>query len=170
MGTIEDKLKRLHGNRVYLDTNVFIYFLGLTPFFICSICNRLPLKHFEKALFFPFHRLTFIPNNCRVLFQLFHLLRDRMEPVLRILGLTKMFDVVVPLLGTIISLYVGDVHFLQICAFTSHLHERIGHSIAVLYDFQRHQVIAKGLKVPAVRAVEHLIRQVQERELIYKVH
>ena len=27
MGTIEDKLKRLHGNRVYLDTNVFIYFL-----------------------------------------------------------------------------------------------------------------------------------------------
>ena len=31
MGTIEDTLYRLHGNRVYLDTNVFIYFLDRNP-------------------------------------------------------------------------------------------------------------------------------------------
>ncbi len=31
MGTIADTLNRLHGNRVYLDTNVFIYFLDRNP-------------------------------------------------------------------------------------------------------------------------------------------
>lgn len=31
MGTIENALNRLHGNRVYLDTNVFIYFLDRNP-------------------------------------------------------------------------------------------------------------------------------------------
>ena len=31
MGTIAVTLNRLHGNRVYLDTNVFIYFLDRNP-------------------------------------------------------------------------------------------------------------------------------------------
>ena len=31
MGTIEGTLKRLQGHRVYLDTNVFIYFLDRNP-------------------------------------------------------------------------------------------------------------------------------------------
>ena len=33
MGTIEETLKRLQGHRVYLDTNVFIYFLDRNPDF-----------------------------------------------------------------------------------------------------------------------------------------
>lgn len=31
MGTIEETLKRLQGHKVYLDTNVFIYFLDRNP-------------------------------------------------------------------------------------------------------------------------------------------
>jgi len=31
MGTIEEALKRLQGHKVYLDTNVFIYFLDRNP-------------------------------------------------------------------------------------------------------------------------------------------
>jgi len=31
MGTIEGTLKRLQGHKVYLDTNVFIYFLDRNP-------------------------------------------------------------------------------------------------------------------------------------------
>jgi predicted nucleic acid-binding protein len=31
MGTIADTLARLHSNRIYLDTNVFIYFLDRNP-------------------------------------------------------------------------------------------------------------------------------------------
>ena len=31
MGTIAATLERLHGHKVYLDTNVFIYFLDRNP-------------------------------------------------------------------------------------------------------------------------------------------
>jgi predicted nucleic acid-binding protein len=39
MGTIEEALKRLQGHKVYLDTNVFIYFLDRNPDYFQNTTN-----------------------------------------------------------------------------------------------------------------------------------